>query len=77
MSKRYAGVFNYMQDKLPMTNMIAFEHIIEEAECIIREHANMFKKNVSKDYHIAVYECENWGDQDGNDIPTKIETIYL
>jgi hypothetical protein len=76
MSKRYVGVLNYTNNRLPITKMVAFEHDIDAAKTAIDEHASDNNIDLLKNYHIAVYECEDWGDQNGNDIPVKIETIY-
>lgn len=71
MKQRYVGIYNYEKNSLPMTKMVAFEQSLEAAVTVVREHAND-NNHSSADYHIAIYECEEWGDQNTEDLPVKI-----
>jgi len=71
MKQRYVGIYNYEKNSLPMIKMVAFEHSLDAAISIIHEHAND-NGNSFADYHISVYGCEEWDDQNRHDLPVKV-----
>lgn len=68
---RYIGVYNYVKNDLHLRKMVEFDGNIDVVRKSISEHIENNDTDPSN-YHISVYECYNWGDQNGHDLPIKI-----
>lgn len=72
--KRYVGVYNYTKNGRPMIRVVGFSYSEEIVRHEIEEHiASRDIHSSPSDYHISTYECKRWDDQNGEDLPMKVD----